>query len=201
MSTLYDVEVRRLARRSVDLFVEPTQPDCCPFYLTARFAVGVLADAPPRRIVTRHPARRLGLLARAWTGHLLRSRRLWNREVLDNHRVDHHPLRAALGDAYCDIGSAETIDCARYIEDVRVLEVSGSRWNYDVPHPWAVYRFTVTRRAWIAHLSKDARWGSVAYDEVEPTPYLNLMEPRTKGPVIGGPTDAIDDPAFVAAFD
>ncbi len=177
MGTLYRVAVTDLHPTQVDLRVEPTQPDCCPFYLTERFAMGLLLDAPPGRRLTRNPVRRLQFVSTSWVGAALRNRRIWNREVYEAFRVDHHPLRDPLSERERDLGSAMHVDCGRYIASVRILETSTTRWTYGDPAPWALYRITTTAPRWLSHLTSDSEWDSVAYDSDDAAPRIDLHAP------------------------
>ncbi len=200
MSALYRVEVRALEGPKVDLWVQPTQPDCCPFYMTARFAMGLLVDAPAGSRFTYNPASRMAMLGRAWGGTLLRNAKLWNKGVYDSYRVPVHPLRDLLDDRTCDLGSAADFDCSKYIVETRVLQVSGPRWDYGMPDPWALYRLTASHERWLANLTEASAWDSVAYDYDEPAPFLNLCEDLALGAVVDGSPEFVDDQAFLSAF-
>lgn len=202
MGALYEVTVQRLAARSVDLKVVPTQPDCCPFYLTRLFVLALLRDAPPKKVITRSPLRRAELLARAWVGKALRNRRIYDSSIQRSFFEAEHALVASMSERDAgDLGSSD-IDSAEYIEEVQVLKVSTARWDHAQANPEAVYRVTVTEGRWLAHITESSVWDSTAYDDRKAVvaPILNLTEDMSRGPVLDGSAAAVLDEAYLAHF-
>ena len=176
MGALYQIQLKTINPCSVDLVVTPVQPDCCPFYTSRRFALGLLKDAPSGRCLTRSIPRRAEMVGRAWASFLLQRPHLFDHKVHASFYPSIHPLREALPQSVGEDLGSSGFDASPFVASVEIIELSTDTWDYDMPAPTATYRIEVTRRKWLDHLRDPANtsWDSTAYDH-DDAPYIDLM--------------------------
>ncbi len=150
MTDLYVVVVEHVAGSLLELRLTPTQPDCCPFYTTPLFALGVLTD-----VVCRHGDQ--GGIHRL--DELVRSHLDPSRKHLFFDYTNPHGKQVEVW----DVGCAD-FDAGAVIRSVEVDEVQGLPWAYGDADPSALYRLRVREESVLEGLPIGKAFGSTAYD-------------------------------------